>query len=88
MLRERDEAIQECNRRLDAQEFVLARADHHLPPRRASEHFKAGPRPLLVASYCALWQLLAARTEARPSVFCCGLNVHGTLIFECSYLFV
>ena len=41
---------------------------------RLSTYFKASPRPLLVASYCALWKLLAARTEARLLL---RRDVHG-----------
>ena len=61
-----------CSVRQD--DRLPARADHHLLPRRAFEHFKAGTRPLQVAICRTLRQPLAARTE---EVFCCGLDVHG-----------
>ena len=49
-----------------------SRTVHDLGPRRASEHFRAGPWPLQVVNCCALWQTLAA---APRRVFSCRLDV-------------
>ena len=60
-----------------------ARADHHLLPRRASEHFQAGARPLLVASYLVLRALAAARSPHRGASSAAGST--SMVDFECTY---